>query len=72
MQTKKKPVANLDLVSWASLNAAVVDITDIKELKALMTEERKGRARKMFLARIQSRINRIQHGRGRGVAKANR
>ncbi len=58
------------LKTWTDLNAALPKIKDLTKLQALLLREQTEHAdRKMFAKRIQSRINRVQFGLGRGVAK---
>ncbi|MES2200732.1 MAG: hypothetical protein V4498_00610 [candidate division FCPU426 bacterium] len=58
------------LKTWTGLNAALPKITDLEQLNQLLDREKMTNpTRKMFAKRIQSRINRVQFGLGRGVAK---
>lgn len=58
------------LKTWAGLNAAIPKMDDLAQLNALLAREKaENPTRKMFAMRIQSRINRVQFGLGRGTAK---
>ena len=55
----KKPIKNPALRTWIGLNAAVMGSVELDYLRGLMAEELEGRARKLFLMRIQSRMNKL-------------
>lgn len=58
------------LRTWTGLNAALPKMKDLGQLNALLAREKaEYPTRKMFAKRIQSRINRVQFGLGRGTAK---
>lgn len=59
MTTSKAEIKNPTLKSWVALNNFLRDCTQ-KQAEKLLEEERKGRARKMFLLRIHSRINKVR------------
>ena len=52
------------LASWNSLNAAIVSASEEDCLK-LLNSEKSGRARRMFLLRIHSRLNKVRADRER-------
>ena len=56
---KKKYIKNPVLKSWVALNEAVMGSEDVDYLRGLMAEELDGRSRKLFLMRIQSRMNKL-------------
>lgn len=65
MPIKKKTITDPRLGSWETLNEAVLNLSDLKELKKLLGAETKGRKRARFVARIQSRMNRVSiQGKG--------
>jgi len=59
MAPKKKAITNPALMSWVSLNEALRD-ADLKTCTVLLSIEKKGRARKQFLKRIHSRLNKVR------------
>lgn len=61
---KKKPII-APLETWAELNKVLMQTTDEDYLNALLGEEQFGRARKQFLRRIHSRLNKVRADRER-------
>lgn len=61
----KVPITNPALKTFIGLNDAVMATTDEVYLKNLLEEERAGRARKVFIYRIHSRINKLRAQRER-------
>ena len=62
---KKKEIENPILGTWSSLNQYVMVTDDEKALAALLKVEQAGTARKQFILRIHSRINRLRAARER-------
>ena len=62
---KKKEIENPILGTWSSLNQYVMVTDDEKALAALLKVEQAGKARKQFILRIHSRINRLRAARER-------
>ena len=59
------PTATAETLStWNALNAAVMHASEA-ECLALLEAEKKGKARRMFLLRIHSRLNKIRADRER-------
>ncbi len=56
---KQAPVTNPRLATWAALNESLLQMKEYVAI-ALLEEEKRGRARKGFLHRIHSRINRLR------------
>lgn len=55
----KPPIKNPALRTWDALNTALRDC-DEEFAEKLMKEEMAGRRRKMFVLRIQSRLNKLR------------
>lgn len=62
---KKRRIENPILETWSSLNQYVMVTDDEKALAALLKVEQAGKARKQFILRIHSRINRLRAARER-------
>jgi hypothetical protein len=62
---KKSKISQPELQTWDGLNAAVMATTDEKYLMVLLQKEQAGRARKQFLRRIHSRLNKVRADRER-------
>lgn len=60
----KRAIKNPALQSWAALNEAVRGMGE-EGCTRLLREERRGRARKKFLQRIHSRLNKARADRER-------
>ncbi len=56
---RKKAIKNPILRTWVALNEAVMGSVDVDYLQSLLAEELEGRKRKLFLMRIQSRMNKL-------------
>lgn len=56
---KKKTIKDPALMSWVSLNEALRE-ADLKRCVVLLSTEKNGRARKQFLKRIHSRLNKVR------------
>lgn len=65
----KKPIRNEALKSWDILNE-FLKTSDEGQCLALLKEEKTGRARKQFIMRIHSRLNRVRAQREREELKA--
>lgn len=61
---KLKEIKNPVLRTWVALNEAMKD-ADEEVCNKLLKEETKGRARKQFLKRIHSRLNKVRADRER-------
>ena len=46
--------------SWAKLNEELMGCSNLKVLFKMLETEKKGKARKQFLSRIHSRINKVR------------
>lgn len=65
MAVKKKAIKDPALMSWVSLNEALKN-ADLKTCVVLFSTEKKGRARKQFIKRIHSRLNKVRADQERG------
>jgi len=68
---KQAKVTNPRLATWAALNKSLLQMKEGVSM-ALLEEEKRGRARKGFLIRIHSRINRLRALRERNELKPDR
>lgn len=57
--TKTKDTSPPELKTWVGLNEALMG-GDLTLAEKLLTAEKKGKARKQFLLRIHSRINKLR------------
>lgn len=67
---RKKAITNPILRTWVALNEAVMGPVDVVYLQGLMAEELEGRKRKLFLMRIQSRMNKLVGQKALAEARA--
>ena len=59
MKQPKKAITNPALLTWVSLNEIIIDANE-EECEMLLKEELEGRARRQFVRRIHSRMNRLR------------
>lgn len=58
----RKAEVSKALVSWWTLNAAIMDLSE-QDCEQLLQAEKDGQARERFMLRIRSRLNRLRTDR---------